>query len=149
MIGRPSEPASARMPEVKVAATPDLWTVIAIAIVAYVFASIIHEGVGHGGACLLTGRHPLAMSTVHFECDGEGRIVAAGGTIANFAAGLGFWVASRLASRATQLRYFLWLSMTINLLQAGGYFLFSGVGNIGSCAKSDASSAVQNPRRGR
>jgi hypothetical protein len=134
MTRQPSDPTSAPMPEAKVAATADLWTVIAIAIVAYVFASIIHEGVGHGGACLLTGGHPLALSTVHFECDGEGRIVAAGGTIANLVAGLGFWVASRKASRAVRLRYFLWLSMTINLLQTGGYLLFSGVGNIGDWA---------------
>ena len=134
MTRQPSDPTSAPMPEAKVAATADLWTVIAIAIVAYVFASIIHEGVGHGGACLLTGGRPLALSSVHFECDEEGRIVAAGGTIANLVAGLGFWVASRKASRAVRLRYFLWLSMTINLLQAGGYFLFSGVGNIGDWA---------------
>jgi hypothetical protein len=120
--------------QVKVAATPDVWTIVAIAIVAYVFASIIHEGIGHGGACLLTGGHPVALSTVHFECSWEGRLVAAGGTIANLAAGLMFWLASRAASRATHLRYFLWLSMTINLLQAGGYFLFSGVGNVGDWA---------------
>ncbi|MGH9865409.1 MAG: hypothetical protein ACRD4H_08370, partial [Candidatus Acidiferrales bacterium] len=34
----------------------------------------------------------------------------------------------------TRLRYFLWLLMTINLLEFGGYFLFSGVGNIGDWA---------------
>jgi len=32
------------------------------------------------------------------------------------------------------LRYFLWLLMTINLLQAGGYFLLSGLGNMGDWA---------------
>jgi hypothetical protein len=116
------------------APTPDLWTIVAIAIVAYVFASIIHEGIGHGGACLLTGGQPVALSTVHFECGREGRLVAAGGTIANLAAGLLFWLASHAATRATQWRFFLWLSMTINLLQAGGYFLFSGVGNFGDWA---------------
>jgi hypothetical protein len=114
--------------------TPDVLTVAAIAIVAYVFASINHEGLGHGGACLLTGGHPISLSTVHFECDGEGRLVDAGGTIANFAAGLVFWLTSRMAVHSTRLRYFLWLSMTVNFLQAGGYFLFSGVGNIGDWA---------------
>ena len=134
MTGQPPDPASSLKPEVKVTAAADPWTIVAVAIVAYVFASIIHEGVGHGGACLLTGGHPLALSTVHFECDGEGRVVAAGGTIANLGSGLGFWLASRVALRAARLRYFLWLSMTINLLQAGGYFLFSGVGNVGDWA---------------
>ena len=56
---------------------PDNLTIIAIAIVATVIADVLHEGAGHGGACLLTGGHPLALSTVHFECDSEGRLVAA------------------------------------------------------------------------
>jgi len=112
----------------------DRWTVIAIAVVATVFANIIHEDLGHGGACLLTGGRPLALSTVHFECEGEGILVAAGGTIANLIAGAVFWSLSRLVTRKTRLRYFLWLSMTINLLGAGGYFLFSGIGNIGDWA---------------
>jgi len=114
--------------------TADTWTVVAIAGVAYVCASILHEGIGHGGACVLTGGNPVAISTVHFECDHEGRLVAAGGTIVNFAAGLVCWLGARMVSHATRLRYFLWLSMTVNFLQAGGYFLFSGIGNIGDWA---------------
>jgi hypothetical protein len=120
--------------EVKAAAPADTWTLVAIAAVAYGVASVIHEGIGHGGACLLSGGHAVALSTVHFECSGEGRFVAGGGTIANLIAGLIFWLASRMVTRATRLRYFLWLSMTVNLLEAGGYFLFSGVGNIGDWA---------------
>ncbi len=127
----PSEP----MANVRADDAPDVATIAAIAIVAYVCASVIHEGIGHGGACLLTGGHPIALSTVHFECDREGRLVAAGGTIANFVAGLVFWLASRIAAQSTRLRYFFWLSMTVNFLQAGGYFLFSGVGNFGDWAE--------------
>lgn len=112
----------------------DFWTVVAIAVVAGVCSDFIHEGIGHGGACLLTGGHPLALSTVHFECAGESRLVAAGGTIANLIAATVFWAASRPVTRSTRLRYFLWLSMTLNLFAAGGYFLFSGIGNIGDWA---------------
>jgi hypothetical protein len=112
----------------------DLRTVVAIALVAGICSDVIHEALGHGGACLLTGGHPLALSTVHFECAGEGRIVAAGGTIANLVAAIVFWAASRRVKRSTRLRYFLWLCMTLNLLVAGGYFLFSGIGNIGDWA---------------
>jgi hypothetical protein len=115
-------------------AYPDRWTVIAIAIVATVCSDLIHEGIGHGGACLLTGGRTLVLSTVHFDCRGGGIVVAAGGTIANLIAGVIFWFASRQVRHATRLRYFLWLSMTLNLLGAGGYFLFSGVGNIGDWA---------------
>jgi hypothetical protein len=45
-----------------------------------------------------------------------------------------YWLGLRMVSRATRLRYFLWLSMTINVLQVGGYFLFSGAGNVGDWA---------------
>jgi len=114
--------------------SPDTLTIIAIAIVATVIGDVLHEGGGHGGACLLAGGHPLAFSTVHFDCDNDGRLVAAGGTIVNFIAGLLFWFASRSVTRSTHLRYFLWLSMTLNFFAAGGYFLFSGVGNIGDWA---------------
>ncbi len=134
MTDAPPRSTSNSKPEVEGAVPADTWTVVAIAIVVYVFASIIHEGIGHGGACLLSGGHAVALSTVHFECSGEGRFLAAGGTIANLIAGLIFWLASRMATRATRLRYLLWLSMTINLVQAGGYFLFSGVGSIGDWA---------------
>jgi hypothetical protein len=83
---------------------------------------------------LLTGGHPLALSTVHFDCDRDTRLIAAGGTIANFIAGVLCFAASRMVCTRARLRYFLWLLVTINLLEAGGYFLFSGVGNIGDWA---------------
>jgi|HubBroStandDraft_4_1064222.scaffolds.fasta_scaffold29549_2 hypothetical protein len=113
---------------------PDVLTIIAIAIVATVAADVTHEALGHGGTCLLSGGHPLALSTVHFDCDRDTRLIAAGGTVANFIAGALFLVASRMLRRASRLGYFLWLAMTINLLEGGGYFLFSGFGNIGDWA---------------
>ena len=113
---------------------PDTWTISAIAIVAYVLADVIHEGIGHGGMCVLTGGHPLALSSVYFQCEHEGRLVAAGGTLANLTVALVSLIASRFVTRSTRLRYFLWLLMTVNLLEFGGYFLFSGVGNIGDWA---------------
>jgi hypothetical protein len=116
-------------------ASADRLTLVAIAIVAYVLANVLHEGVGHGGACLLVGGRPLALSSVHFQCDDEARLVAAGGTLVNLAAGAISWALLRLASRAAvHVRYFLWLAMTVNLLQGGGYFLFSGVGHFGDWA---------------
>ena len=128
-----TEPLASTIPDMD-PATPDLWTIISISIVSYASATILHEGAGHGGACLLTGGKPIAFSTVDFECDREGRIVAAGGTVMNLAAGLLCWFILRFVTRRTHLRYFLWLLMTINLFQASGYFFFSGVANIGDWA---------------
>src|ERR1700692_3844023 len=113
------------------ATKPDLLTIAAITIAATVIADFIHEGLGHGGMCVLTGGRPLALSTVHFDCSADTRLVAAGGTLANLIFGVLFWVAARAVERSASWRYFFWLLMTFNLLHAGGYFLFSGVGNIG------------------
>jgi hypothetical protein len=113
---------------------PDLLTVAAITIVAAVIADIIHEGLGHGGMCVVTGARPLVLSTVHFDCSADTRLVAAGGTLANLIFGAQFWVAERRVKRSASWRYFFWLLMTFNLLSAGGYFLFSGIGNIGDWA---------------
>ena len=113
----------------------DLATIIAISVMAFAIANLLHEGGGHGGACVLTGGHPRVISSVHFECDQDSRFIAAGGTLVNFMAGFLCWIALRTVNLTRQhLRYFLWLLMTVNLLQAGGYFLFSGLGNIGDWA---------------
>jgi hypothetical protein len=109
-------------------------TVIAIALIVYATCSVVHEGIGHGGACLLTCGTPLQISSVHFDCGGENKWVAAGGTIANLIFGFVFWILSRAVTSSTHWRYFFWLAMTINLLQGGGYFLYSGIGNIGDWA---------------
>jgi hypothetical protein len=111
---------------------PDTLTVIAITVVAAAITDVLHELVGHGGACLLIGAHPLVFSTVHFECSVDSRILSAGGTTVNLIAGVICWAAARKV-RAPRVRYFLWL-MVLNLLSAGGYFLYSGIGNIGDWA---------------
>lgn len=110
-------------------------TIIAISIVASVIGNLLHEGVGHGGACLLTGGHARVLSTVHFECSQDSRFISAGGTLVNCIAGFVCWLALRLVNQThSRLRYFLWLLMTGNLLSAGGYFMFSGIGNFGDWA---------------
>ena len=116
------------------ATQPDLLTIAAIAIAATVIADVIHEGLGHGGMCAATGAQPLTLSTVHFECSADTRLVAAGGTLANLVFGALFWIAERAVKQTPSWRYFCWLLMTFNLFQAGGYFLFSGIGNVGDWA---------------
>jgi hypothetical protein len=118
-------------PEEKPGPRRDLATIIAISIIAFTIANLLHEGIGHGGACALMGGHAKVLSSVHFECDRDSRFIAASGTLVNFISGFLCWFALRLINPTRgHLRYFLWLLMTINLLQGGGYFLFSGLGNI-------------------
>src|SRR5436853_2135994 len=121
---------------------PDLLTVTAIALVAYAASNVLHEAVGHGGACVALGGKPIVLSSVHFDCGEEAistlarRGVAAAGTIVNFIAGaigLGAFRATKPV-RKPHIAYFLWLFTTLNLLMGAGYFLFSGVGYVGDCA---------------
>jgi hypothetical protein len=113
-------------------AMPDPFTVGAIAILAYMLGNVLHEGLGHGGACLLAGAKPLVISSVHFECSLDSRLVMAGGTLMNFFAGAVFFVLGRLTgAQSPRLKYFFWIGMTVNLYTGTGYFLFSGIGGIG------------------
>ena len=110
----------------------DVLTVASVAALAYMLGSTLHEGLGHGGACMLSGGRPLVLSSVHFECSADTRLVMAGGTLVNLLAGALFFVLGRLVSREyPRLKFFLWLSMAVNLFAGTGYFLFSGIGGIG------------------
>lgn len=129
------EPARNARPEL------DPLTIAAIAVVAYALSNVVHEGLGHGGACLLVGGHPRQLTAVFFDGDLEGlpasagRWVAAGGSLANLVAATVAWAALRMIPAGWgRWRFFLWLVQAVNLLQAFGYLLFSGVGGLGDWA---------------
>ena len=120
---------------------PDWLTVIAVAVVAHAAASVVHEGLGHGGACLLAGCRPQLLTTMQFQGDERTvsraaiKFIAAGGTLANLAAAtIAVGLLRRRRERANAGAFFLWLFATINLLQATGYLMYSGVSNIGDWA---------------
>ena len=121
---------------------PDWLTVAAVAAIVHVIVSVTHEGVGHGGACLLTGCTPQLMTTMSFQGDQRAlssvgvRLIAAGGTIANLLiASVTIWLLRRRRHAAPGAAwFFLWLLATVNLLQACGYLFYSGVTNIGDWA---------------
>jgi len=109
----------------------NLWTVAAVAVVAYAADDMIHEVLGHGLACALTGVRPLALSSVALQTGTESRLVAAAGSIMNVVAGLlSLWLFHRSRTFGA-MRYFLWLSASTNLLNGTGYLFFSGLLGIG------------------
>jgi hypothetical protein len=117
-------------------APADSLTVASIGVLAYMLGNVLHEGLGHGGACVLAGGKPLVLSSVDFECSSDTRLVMAGGTLINLVAGAVFFALGRFTSRSfSRLKYFFWISMTVNLFTATGYFLFSGIGGIGDWAE--------------
>jgi len=116
-------------------APADVLTIAGIAIITYILATMLHEGLGHGGACLLVGGKPIMVSTVSMECSADSRLVTAGGTLVNIVVGAVCFALGRMTGRAApRLKYFLWLSMTVNLFTAAGYFAFSGIGGFGDWA---------------
>jgi hypothetical protein len=113
----------------------DALTVCAISLLSAMIANVLHEGLGHGALALMTGAQSGVLTTVAWSSDFDSRLVAAGGTLANLAAGIVFWVALRSATGASvRLRFFLLTSVAFNLFVGTGYFFFSGVTNFGDWA---------------
>jgi hypothetical protein len=118
----------------------DALTVSSVAVIVYAMASVLHEGIGHGGACLAVGGVPEALSSMHFDCSlpsnavFAARIVAAGGTIATLIGGVAALAVYRMKGPPPIIRYALWLFAAVNIMQGTGYFLFSGIGGVGDWA---------------
>lgn len=66
----------------------DLPTLIAIGVLAAMTASLSHELVGHGAACLATGGEIRLVSTILFRCDGASAVSNLGGPLGNLVWGL-------------------------------------------------------------
>ena len=119
----------------------DALTVIAVSALAFIVSNVLHEGLGHGGTCLLVGGKPLSLTAVYFGNDSVGlsdlqlRLIAAGGPLVNLFTGLVGLIALRnMKGVPGPGRYFFWLLATLGLFMATGYLLFSGVGGIGDLA---------------
>lgn len=120
----------------------DRLTIIAISALAYSLANIVHEGVGHGGACLLLGARPTMFNAIFFNydettaSDAVQRAISASGSIVNVMVGLPLVAVLRSPiALSPRWRYFLWLFCAVNLLTAFGYLLYSGIGGIGDWAR--------------
>jgi hypothetical protein len=119
-----------------VPAKDDMATVCAISLLAAILANVLHEGLGHAATALLTGTKSGVLTTVAWSSDFDSRLVAAGGTLANLAAGMVFWIALRSTrSASVRLRFFLLISLAFNPFVGTGYFFFSGVTNFGDWAE--------------
>jgi hypothetical protein len=122
----------------KVAAMPSRHskvTIVALAVLGAAAGSLLHEGLGHGLTAWLRGDIVTEWTSNHLNSVRPDRLVDAAGTLVNLAAGFVLLFASRAPGRRCNLRYFLWFLAALNLLHAAGYFLFSGVGNVGDWAQ--------------
>jgi len=115
--------------------TIDWLTVSAISAIAISFNVAFHEGV-HALVCLLIGGKLLAYSALYVDCDSAGvwqaKLVSGSASIANLFLGTVSWFfLRRLQSVSWPFKYFLWLFMLMNWVYGAGYWMFSGIGNVG------------------
>lgn len=116
----------------------DVLTLIAIAAIAISFTVAFHEGV-HALACLATGGDLLEYSALYEECDSstltQAKIVAGSAPTLNLLAGTLFWlILRRWKNPSSETWLFLWLLMLMNWFYGAGYFIFSGLSDIGDWA---------------
>lgn len=121
----------------------DFITVVGIAALVYTGSVFLHEVIGHGGACLAVGGRILSIGAYYLDCDTKGlsewasRVVAAAGNTANaLLAFLAWFLMRRALPERTNQFLFWWLLFTVNALAWSGYYLFSGVMNIGDWGSS-------------
>jgi len=117
----------------------DVATVIAVSALAFIVSNLLHEGLAHGGACLLVGGKPLSLTAVYFDNDPVGlsdirsRLIAAGGPIVNLLTGLaGLLALRRMKGVPGPSRYFLWLVTTLGLFMATGFIRPRSTGKLAS-----------------
>ncbi|HEX8812680.1 MAG TPA: hypothetical protein VF742_11885 [Terracidiphilus sp.] len=116
-------------------AMDDALTICAISMLSTIIADVLHEALGHAALALATGTQSGTLSTVAWSSVFDSRLVAAGGTLVNIAAGIVLWITLRAATNASaHWRYFLFTSLAFNLFAGTGYFFFSGVTDFGDWA---------------
>jgi len=106
----------------------DAPTVAAIAILAGCAATVLHEAIGHGAACLAWGGEIQRLTSVYFDCSVRSPWIAAGGPIGNVAgAALGWLGLAMLPAGLTRARLFAGLLMGISVFWIAGYLPYAAV----------------------
>jgi hypothetical protein len=102
----PTGPSAPHIPD----AQDNLPTVVAIALVAYVIADVVHHGLGHGVMCWLRGGQIELLSSVFVRCSRTEMAIDLAGPCANLILGLIAALALRVTRRisvSTELFYIL------------------------------------------
>lgn len=121
----------------------DYLTVIALSMLAYTLAVLLHEHLGHALTCVSLGGHPAELGAFYVDCtyanmpDFLIRLVALAGPIVSLITGIvGLLVLDRIPKGSSHMRYWAWLFGTISLMTAAGYLMFSGITGLGDFGTS-------------
>lgn len=120
----------------------DITTVAAIAVMAYILGTALHEYAGHGLACAALGGRVRELNAFYVDCDYQNigdmaiRLIALAGPFASLLTGIiAFSLLPRARNAVAPLRLWLWLLGSVGLMMATGYLLFSavlGLGDLGT-----------------
>lgn len=119
---------------------PDILTLAGMAALVFVFTTLMHEGLGHGGACVAIGAQPVAWGAYYFDCDTQAgpawkwqAVAAAGSTVNLILCVLSYAALKAALAKGARNTFtlFLWLMFVLDGFTWAGYFLFSGIGGIG------------------
>jgi hypothetical protein len=93
----------------------------------------------HALSCLVVGGDLQEYSALHVSCPTseiwQGKIVSATASIANILLGLAcLAILRRRDWQKSEAQFFLWLLMLMNWLNGAGYWMFSGIANLGDWA---------------
>ena len=112
----------------------DMWTLMGLALFLLPLLTMGHELLGHALTCVATGHHPSELGAYYVECPHTGplsrRIVAMAGTGVDVLLALLAHVAWRNAKRPLP-RLLWWIVFTVKGMVAAGYWMFSGITNLG------------------
>lgn len=115
----------------------DLVTVVALAALAYSLTVFLHEST-HALSCIALGAKVTEYGALYIDCPsvpvGTDKLVAASAAIVNVLLGFAALWLLRARNLASTSRWFIWLFMLMNFLTGAGYWMFSGIGNIGDWA---------------
>lgn len=123
---------TAAQTEAEISPKINLLIIASITVIAYLLAQLIHEGLGHGGMAVLLGAKVIQITNTNMLNDPTGvsdvaaRLIALGGTLANFIVGIVvLWLLRTNPIKSANIRFFLWLLGHINLFKGFGYLLIT------------------------
>ena len=122
------------MTEPQTCSSIDRWTLIGLVLLLLPLLTMAHELLGHALVCVATGHVPSELGAYYVECPATGpwsrRIVAMAGTGVDVVlALLAVFVWRRVKRPLPRLLW--WIVFTVKGMVAAGYWMFSGVTNLG------------------
>jgi hypothetical protein len=110
-------------------------TTAGIALTAFTAADIVHEAIGHGGACLALNGKVLLLSSTYEDCSLRSPLIDGAGPMAGIVAAILFYLVLRLKPPANSTaRIFLFLGFAFSAFWNFGYMIKSGFSNTGDWA---------------